>query len=70
MLLKRRANHPMHSSPICPTCIHYESEKRRINATPREFAKHPCDDHIDAVSPACLKCLMWAAHGNDLKGEK
>ena len=42
----------------------------RINATHQELATQPCDDHTDAVSSACLKCLMWAAHGNDLAGEK
>ena len=70
LVLMKCARHPMHISPTCPICASYESEKKRINATNHELIKQPCGVHTASVSPACPTCILWAAHCNDLKGER
>ena len=72
LALKKCGKHPMHANHTCQTCSSYESEKRRLNATPEELElpKRPCNIHKEAVSPTCPDCVMWAAHRNDFASEK
>ena len=70
LVLMKCAHHPMHISPTCQICASYESEKKRINDTYHELIKQACGTHRAAVSPTCPTCILWAAHCNDLKGEK
>ena len=70
LVLKKCADHPMYPSPTFGACSCFETEKKRINATHQELAKQPCETHTETVSSTCPRCVLWAVHGNDLKGEK
>jgi hypothetical protein len=54
----------------CPVCKAFMSEKNRIKATQQELTKRPCTEHKDEVSSTCRECLLWSAHGGDLRAEK
>ena len=69
LALKKCGKHPMHAHHNCQICSSYESEKRRVNATPGEFSKQPCETHKEAVCPTCPDCILWAANCNDFGSE-
>ena len=70
LVLKRCADHPMYPSPTCWICSCFEFDKKGINAIHQGLAKQPCETHTETVSSTCPRCVLWAVHCNDLKGEK
>ena len=70
LVLEKRTDHPMYPSFTCGIRSCFDSEKKRINAIHQELAKQPCETHTDTVSATCPRCVLCAAHVNDLKGEK
>ena len=54
----------------CPVCKAFVNEKNRIEATRHELTKRPCTVHRDEVSSECRECLLWSAHGGDLKSRE
>ena len=70
LVTQKCATHPLCPCHTCLVCKAFDAEKVRINATHQELIKQPCEVHKEEVSSTCRECLLWAAHGGDLKTKK